>query len=188
MITTRRYEAEIAVDKYFRKYVDIEQFAEKCSECPKQNAYWCCPEFDFDVEQYWKKYNDLFLLALKIKPDDKYRGLRFEGEELDRILKETLNKGKELLSGEMAVWEKKMPGSVALSAGSCILCDEPCAREAGEPCRHPEDMRYSMEALGANVGKTVSELMGLELQWVEEGKIPEYFILVSGLLYNPKED
>lgn len=186
MITTRRYEAEIPVAKYVEKYVDIETFGQKCRECPTYCKFWSCPEFDFDVKEYWEKYNDLFLLAMKIKPDDKYRGKVFEGEELDRILKETLNKGKELLSGELAVWEKKMPGSIALSAGSCILCDEKCAREDGLPCRHPEDMRYSIESLGGNVGKTVSELMGLDLLWVEEGKIPEYFVLVSGLLYNPK--
>lgn len=188
MITTRRYEAEISVDKYFEEYVDIEQFAAKCRECPKYSQFWSCPEFDFDIEEYWKKYNDLFLLAMKIKPDDKYRGMHFEGEELDRILKETLNKGKELLSGELEVWEKKMPGSVALSAGACILCDGKCARAEGQPCKHPDKMRYSLESLGANVGKTISQLMGLELQWVEEGRIPEYFILVSGLLYNPIED
>lgn len=188
MITTRRFEAEISVEKYFRNYVDIEQFESKCRECPTYNKFWCCPSFDFDVEEYWKKYNDLFLLAMRIKPDPKYRGKKFEGEELYNILKETMNKGKELLAGELAVWEKKMPGSVALSAGSCILCKDKCARETGEPCRHPEDMRYSMEALGANVGKTISELMGLEMLWVEDGVIPEYFVLVSGLLYNPKED
>lgn len=188
MITTRRFEAEIPVNKYLDEYVDIEGFLEKCKECPTYGKTWACPAFDFDVKEYWEKYNDLFLLAMRIKPDPKYRGQKFEGEELDRILKETMNKGKELLSGELAVWEKKMPGSVALSAGSCILCDGKCAKEDGEPCRHPEEMRYSLEALGANVGKTISDLMGLELLWVEDGVIPEYFVLVSGLLYNPKED
>lgn len=188
MITTRRYEAEITVDKYLDKYVDIEQFEAKCKECPNYSKIWSCPEFDFDPKAYWKKYHDLFLLALKIKPDDKYRGLCFEGEELDRILKETLNKGKELLTGELAVWEKKMPGSVALSAGSCILCDGRCARAEGQPCKHPDEMRYSIESLGGNVGKTITDLMGLELLWMEEGRIPEYFVLVGGLLYNPIED
>ena len=44
-------------------------------------------------------------------------------------------------------------------------------------------MRYSIESLGGNVGLTISKLLKLELEWIEEGKLPNYFILVSGLLY-----
>ena len=43
-------------------------------------------------------------------------------------------------------------------------------------------MRYSIESLGGNVGLTVSKLMGIELEWMEEGKIPSYFVLAGGLL------
>ena len=43
-------------------------------------------------------------------------------------------------------------------------------------------MRYSIESLGGNVGLTVSKLMGIELEWVTEGKVPSYFVLVGGLL------
>ena len=43
-------------------------------------------------------------------------------------------------------------------------------------------MRYSIEALGGNVGKTVHDLLGIELEWIEEGKVPSYFVLVGGLL------
>ena len=183
MISTRRFEAEISVQEYLNKYVNIEEFDKKCQECPSYNKIWSCPSYDFDKKAYWEKYNDLFLLAMRIKPDAKYRGKKFEGEELDAILKETLNKGKELLTGEMFVWEQKMPGSISLSAGACIECKEECARVSGEPCRHPDKMRYSLEALGANVGKTITDVFGLELQWVEDGVIPEYFVLVAGLLY-----
>ncbi len=187
MITTRRYEAEISVKEYLEKYVDIEGITDKCSDCGTYNQFWCCPEFDFDVKEYWEKYNDLFLLAMRIKPDPKYRGKKFEGEELDNILKETLNKGKELLAGELYVWEQKMNG-VALSAGACTRCTEGCTRPDGEPCRYADDMRYNLESLGADINKTITGVFGLEPLWAEDGVIPEYFILVSGLLYNPKED
>ena len=187
MITTRRFEAEISVDKYFENYVDVEGIAEKCEACDKHAQYWCCAPFDFDVADFWNKYNDLFLLAMRIKPDPKYRGKKFEGEELEAILTETLNKGKELLAGELYVWEKKMNG-VALSAGACTRCTDGCTRPDGPPCRYADEMRYNLESLGADVNKTITDVFGLQPLWVEDGVIPEYFILVSGLLYNPKED
>ena len=90
---------------------------------------------------------------------------------------------KEDMSRELYEMEKQHPGSVSLSAGSCSMCrEEGCTRSKGEPCRHPNLMRYSIESVGGNVGLTVSKLMGYELEWVEEGKVPSYFVLVGGLL------
>ena len=53
---------------------------------------------------------------------------------------------------------------------------------AAFPCRYPETMRYSIESLGGNVGLTIEKLMGLKLEWMEEGRLPHHFILVCGLL------
>ena len=38
------------------------------------------------------------------------------------------------------------------------------------------------ESLGFDIGKTASELLGIELKWSEPGSsgLPEYFTLVSG--------
>ena len=79
--------------------------------------------------------------------------------------------------------EERYPGSVSLSAGCCSLCrPEGCGRASGLACRYPQKMRYSIESLGGNVGLTVSKLMGIELEWVTEGRLPSYFVLVGGLL------
>ena len=43
-------------------------------------------------------------------------------------------------------------------------------------------MRYSIESIGGNVGLTLGKLMGIELEWMEEGRLPHYFVLVCGLL------
>ena len=78
--------------------------------------------------------------------------------------------------------EKKHPGSISLSAGSCQLCKNGCAKPLGQPCRFPDQMRYSIESLGGNVGLTIEKLMGIQLEWMEEGKLPHHFVLVCGLL------
>ena len=87
------------------------------------------------------------------------------------------------MSRELFELEKEFPGSVSLSAGSCGMCrGGGCTRPEGKPCRFPEKMRFSIESLGGNVGLTVSRLMGIELEWMEEGKMPSYFVLVGGLM------
>ena len=90
---------------------------------------------------------------------------------------------KEKITAELFEMENTHPGSVSLSAGSCSICGKGnCTRPSGKPCRYPDKMRYSIESIGGNVGKTVHDLLGIQLEWIEEGKVPSYFVLVCGLL------
>ena len=43
-------------------------------------------------------------------------------------------------------------------------------------------MRYSIEALGGNVTKAVQLYYDDTILWTENGHLPEYFILLGGLL------
>lgn len=176
MYHTEKFEKEIAVEEYVRDYVNVAEFVEYCKECQNYDTVWSCPPFDFDAESYWKKYSTLYLTVRKI-----VFGQGTDLEESRRIMKEV----KKTMGRELYEMEKQYPGSVSLSAGSCSLCKDEaleCTRTSGEPCRHPELMRYSIESIGGNVGLTVSRLMGIELEWVTEGKLPSYFVLVGGLL------
>lgn len=52
------------------------------------------------------------------------------------------------------------------------------------PCRHPELVRPSLEACGFDIGRTTSELFGIELKWGADGKMPEYLTLVCGFFHD----
>ena len=43
-------------------------------------------------------------------------------------------------------------------------------------------MCYSIESIGGNVAKTIEDLCGIEIEWVEGDSLPEHFVLVGGLL------
>lgn len=187
--TTERHEAIVSVDHYLEKYVDVETFLEACKACPNYEKIWSCPTYDFDVIEYWKKYKILELTAIKIIFDESVAGKSLTKEEQEEITKNSIWEVKAQLAEELYEREKSVPGSISLSAGSCTLCkgaDEHsegfCTRLKGKPCRFPEKMRYSIESLGGNVGTTLSELMEIELEWIQEGRMPSYFVLVSGLL------
>ena len=181
MYTTKRHTAEISVADYVRDYINIEEFVEYCRECPNHDQRWACPEFDFDVLGYWQSHETLKLIAEEIIFDEEYAGKKYEDEELKEIIRNSMGPVKDKRTAELFEEEKKYPGSVSLSAGSCHLCDK-CTRPEGLPCKYPEKLRYSIEALGGNVGMTIEKLMGIHIEWMEENTLPSKFVLVCGLL------
>lgn len=176
-----RHTATISVSEYIEGFVDVETFLEACRSCPNYDKRWSCPSYDFRVLDFWKKYKTLNLLASKIIFSEEDRNRNYTQEKINHILDEVLIKEKERLSLELFKEEEKYPGSISLSAGSCTKCTV-CSRETGKPCLYPDKMRYSIESLGGNVGLTIEKLMGLHLEWMEEGRLPHHFVLVCGLL------
>lgn len=180
--TTERHEASISVDEYLEGFVDIPAFRAACEACPNYNRIWSCPPYDFDVEAYWRKYRMLQLIAVKIIFREDVQNKTYTSDELQELLNRVLPAEKAKLSEELLEKEKLHPGSISLSAGSCARCAAGCSKPSGKPCRFPETMRHSIESLGGNVGLTISKLMHLNLEWMEDGKLPHHFVLVCGLL------
>ena len=170
--TLERFETETDIDSYIEDYVDIEHFLECCKACPNYANRWACPPYDFDPMDIWKAYDRLLIAG--------YR-LTFSEDRTEEEMTKALWEVKQKLSEELYAEEKKQPGSRSLSAGTCQLCRE-CSKPEGKPCRYPDQMRYSIESIGGNVGRTISKLCGIEIEWIEEGRLPEHFVLVGGLL------
>lgn len=169
------YEQTISVEEYIQGYVCVEEFLDMCKACENYDQKWSCPSYDFDpVEDYWKKFQSLDVVGKKMILDEE------DKENWQTLMAEV----KADLTKELYAREQLRPGSQSLSAGSCQICGENnCAKKIGEPCRFPDKLRYSIESLGGNVGLTCSKLLGIRLQWIEEGQVPDYFVLVGGLLY-----
>jgi predicted metal-binding protein len=76
-----------------------------------------------------------------IKDEDYIRQLRTSTRSFETILnkleRDALNMGHRF--------------ALALSGGTCSLCDECSVLTPGEPCRHPFEARPSMEAVGIDV-------------------------------------
>lgn len=180
---TERYEATVSVEEYMEQCVDVPTFLECCKQCGNYEKIWSCPSYDFDPVDYWNKYQTFQIVGIKIYVPKDLLTQTFEEEERNECMKSIVFPHKKELDDQLWLMEQQVPGSVALSAGSCQNCPpEECTRPEGKPCRHPERMRYSIESLGGNVGLTVTKYLKQELLWMEEGKLPEYFILVGGLL------
>lgn len=68
-------------------------------------------------------------------------------------------------------------------SGSCRLC-KPCYCKMGKPCKHPDRMRYSMEATGLNVQRLSLDFLEHELLWYKDKTLPRYTSAVTLVLYN----
>jgi predicted metal-binding protein len=169
------------METFISDFVDVERFLGCCSECPSFGKTWACPPYGFDPMDIWSSHIGILLYAKKLIVPEDLRSRIYGKEELSRVMMELVDPVKTALMNELYDMERAEPGSLALSAGGCDLCEE-CARGKGLPCFKPELMRCSVESLGGNVIKCITELLGEEVLWADNGKLPEHFILLGGLL------
>ena len=168
----------MAVERFLSSYVDVKTFLACCRQCPNYGRRGTCPPYDFAPADYWQRWRTLSLSARQIAFPPEVRkgnlqaGLTLLQQEKDRFLADLLRQ------------EAQLPGSMALAAGSCGRCD-PCPMAEGQPCRHPETFRYSVESLGGNVAAAARDLFGLELLWAKAENLPPYYLLIGGLLQDP---
>lgn len=175
--------ADIEVADYIRGYRDADKFIAYCKQCNRYDAYWACPPFHSDTNQYISVYKHAYLIGTKIKLGDamiKECSTPAWCKDISyRIIEEVRRK----LDNRLLELEREYPGSRSFFAGTCHWCAS-CTRAEGKPCIYPDKIRPSLEAIGFDISKTSSELLHIELKWSKEGMLPEYFTLVSGFFTN----
>lgn len=180
MYRLEEYKNMTTIDNYLKDYVDVEGFLIFCKACECYGKVWSCPPYDFDPQEYWKKYKYIYIIGTKMTFVTNAADNEMGKEEAVQYIKQEYHTVKEFLSEKMRELEKKYPGGISLSAGNCNICSK-CTKPTGKACRYPDELRYSIESLGGNVIKTAEELLGIELKW-SDGKLPEYLTLVNGFL------
>lgn len=185
MYTLKYTEKEVSAQEYIRDFRDVGRFMECCRECRQYNTSWACPPYDFDTTKLIAVYDRVYILGTQIIPDDRLRQQSLEAEPYQELVRDILAEVRVVLDRELLLLEERSPGSRAFFAGNCFSCPAgACPRVQGNPCVQPEKMRYSLEAFGFDIGKTVSDLLSLELKWSTAGEWPDYFLLVSGLFFH----
>lgn len=179
MMVSRFVEGPIS--DFVKTCVDIPRFLVCCRDCPNYNKRWSCPPYDFSAEAIWNQYTNILLFEVKVPISRELQEKTYTHEELNGVSRAILAPVKNQMTMDLLALEQQTPGSRALFAGTCELCGI-CNKEDGESCRHPEQMRYSIEALGGNVTQAVQIFFDDTILWAKEGHLPEYFILLGGLL------
>lgn len=172
------FTATLPVAEYMARFRDVPRFLDCCRQCRNFGKSWACPPYDFDVDRTMDGYESAFFVAVRITPAERIP----IGEAGALLLPERKRLERRLLE-----LEKESGGRMFGFTGVCSFCPEgTCTRPSGEPCRHPELVRPSLEACGFNVAQTSEELLGLPMVWSNDGFVPAYLVLVGCLFHNQK--
>ena len=122
--------------------------------CENYNKNWSCPPFTpkpKEFKEILSEYNYAIIL--------KFDSLADPNMQLKKFY-EVWNKDKirvleAVLEIERQAFKMGFPFALALRAGSCNLCSK-C--DVSKPCKHPEKLRFSPEAVGVNIWKTLENV------------------------------
>jgi len=160
------------------RYAKVNETLKKCKECPRYNNSWSCPPQTPSILTYGGRFEHATLFVFKIAYP---RELCVSGTPREQLLKERekyYDDRRRKIQITLLDAEQKSPGS--LSVSTCLICDR-CARMDGEPCRHPDQMRYSMTTLGLDFQKMLDDIFDIRLDWSCDGLTP-YDYCVAALL------
>lgn len=160
------------------KFYQQEKIARACKEgCPNYGKKWSCPPFSKPYYELMDGYGRIALVSLSANMDgyldikNKYTAIKAANVTLKNIVEKVAREVETKTNG------------CALLSGSCRRC-RPCACKSHQKCKHPDKMRYSMEAAYLNVQEMCRELLGFELLWYEKKILPQYTSTVSLIFFN----
>ena len=174
--TVERYTAEIDAKAYIEVFRRADYFIQLCQQCGNYGRRYGCPPFDDDSLDAIRGYDRVRIIGVKITPGDRSLPLEAANDLMKPVIRE--------LNEELLETEKSLGGMSYGFVGTCPYCGGAlCARIDGKPCRHPDKVRPSLEAIGFDIGKTAKDLLGLEIKWSHDGLMPEYLTLVCDIFY-----
>ena len=174
--TTEKYFADIDAKTYINEFRRTDYFIEFCQQCKNYNRRYGCPPFGDETLSIVEDYDKVRIMGVKIIPNNKQLPLSAANDLMEPVITE--------MNEELLQLEKSLGGYAFGFVGTCPYCGgAPCARISGKPCRHPDNVRPSLEAFGFDMSKTAKDVLGLEIKWSQGELIPEYLTLVCGVFY-----
>jgi hypothetical protein len=165
--------AAFATRTALMRHHDPERVQGYCRSCEKYGRFWSCPPFAAPPLAGFPEWTHAVIVCRQtpIAPGTTKEQL------VERFLVERVSFGERVRRIEAGC--ERVTGLVA---GHCSGCAD-CTRAEGKPCRAPERMRYSLEAVGFDVTGLAEGLAGVKIHWPKSG-VPAYLTTVGALLCN----
>ncbi len=145
-------------------------------KCPSYGHSWACPPEAPYMEKKVAKFKEFYLIYYQFNLSDYIKEEKAKHpEQSETIIKNNLY-AKRLLRDKLEneinqfldQYQNPFVERLILWDGYCRICsnklDKGCTYDSGKPCRYPEKRKYSMEAVGIDVTKTVLQL-NLDIEW-----------------------
>ena len=168
---------------YEQSYRDKARFLQCCQACHRYGLTYACPPFPDDDAIAFPDGATMLIVGSRLIPDSATRELATDVQRRDGIMHALLDTALPVIERLHRQWENECPDSRAFLFSTCRLCHpQSCTRPEGKPCRHPEKVRPSLEALGFNLARTADELFKMPLQWSSDERLPDYLTLITAQL------
>ena len=164
------------------QYENKREIEKLCEACPTYGGKWSCPPCSpafsgYGLDKY--PYAALVLFSCDLDQFSYTKTEYIKIKASNTIMKSRMDR-------LMRSLEQATDG-VMISNGNCRLCN-PCSKKKGEPCKKPDKLRFSMEALGLDVERITADVFSHELLWYRDKKIPPYLSAVACLLMKERID
>lgn len=179
--TIERFEKDTSLAEIRKKYLNYNKTEKLCRACRCHDNNWTCPPFDEQQTKIWTKYEKIKLILLKFNFTKQARQKQYNEEEIMEYAFELHHGEKTKIEPELRQYEKQLNGHY-LTCGPCVNC-KTCQKINNKPCIMPQKRKYAMEALGADIINITKDYFNIEMQWIKENKLPEYIIMMVGVLY-----
>lgn len=166
-------------DSRFRR---TECFLKACQACPNYGTLWCCPPFSNSERPAG---THLTVMLVTIELEHTLPSGVIDSNDVIAALTDIITDVRREPEARLLQAEKQVGGTAALFTGMCPHCaGQPCSRIEGKPCRHPDIMRPSLEALGYDLEAMSRELFDEPLQWFKDGVPPSRLNLLGGIFFD----
>ena len=145
-------------------------------KCPSYGHSWACPPEAPYMEATVAQFKEFYLIYYQLDiaeyiKKEKVKNPNKSENDIKNMLYSSgfsRNKSESEILDFIDKYSKSYEEKLVLWDGYCKTCfnelDNGCTYDSGKPCRYPEKRKYSMEAVGIDVTKTVSQL-NLGIQW-----------------------
>ena len=161
---------DIIFDPKVQNYCNNSKF-----KCPNYGHSWACPPEAPYLEENVSRYEKFFLIyyEFNLKEYVERNKLEFPKRSEEKIRNSFYHKDivRDYLAKEIITFLQNYSESYnekfILWDGYCRICfkeGKNCTYDDGIPCRYPDKKRFSMEAVGIDVDKTVKSV-DIEIEW-----------------------
>jgi predicted metal-binding protein len=162
--------ANICNNEILTKYMDFNYFTGLCKDgCPHYNLSYTCPPNSPKFDDYTKDFKKSLVIAMYMSLDD------------DNTINDVHPYLRRVLSDLLIPLEKEFDGLLT-DGGRCRYCEQ-CAYVDSLPCRFPDKIRFSMEAMGINLDKVCSDILDHCIMWNEDDE-NRYCTVLGSINFN----
>lgn len=165
-----KLKANICKNKTLENYMDFNYFTGLCKDgCPHYNLSYTCPPNSPKFTDYTKNHEYSLVLAMYMDVDDN-NSIETVHPYLRKVLSDLLIPLEEIFNGLLS------------DGGRCRYCER-CTYIDNIPCRYPDKMRFSMEAMGIDLDKVCKDVLNHSILWSKTGEA-NYCTVLGSINFN----